>query len=234
MNRMILAAHQPQYLPWLGYFDKMDRVDIFVLLDTVQFKKNEWQNRNRIKGSSGPHWLTVPVRRHFPQRLHQVEIVDPAFRRRHRRSLQSAYGKAPYFRQEAGILDDLYGRDWTDLSSLNVESVRSLAGRFGIETPVHLGSEFQDVPDDQADDRLIALCRRLGADTYMAGAGGQAYMDLSRWQRAGIGVVFQEFRHPVYPQRNGTFVPSLSAVDLLFHCGSEGFVLVRRARKEAA
>ena len=231
---MILAAHQPQYLPWLGFFDKMDRADLFVLLDTVQFKKNEWQNRNRIKGPRGPQWLTVPVRHRFPQRIDEVEIAGDRWVRKHRRSLEVAYARTQHFTQEAGLIEALYARRWESLVSLNVASVRLLARRLGIGVPIRLSSEIDRLPDHHADERLIGLCRMLGADTYLAGAGGQIYMDQARWLAAGIKVRFQEFRHPVHAQGNGPFMPSLSAVDLLFNCGRDGFSLVRAARKEAA
>ena len=231
---MILAAHQPQYLPWLGYFDKMDQVDIFVFLDNVQFKKNEWQNRNRVKGPGGSQWLTVPVRYRFPQKLGTVKIANGHWLRKHRRTLELSYARSPFFSRESTLLDALYGREWSELVSLNTESIRLLARRFDITTPLYLGSEFPDLPDDQADERLLALCQRVGADTYLAGAGGQAYMDLHRWRQAGIRVRFQEFRHPVYTQTHGPFLPALSAVDLLFNAGPEGFSLVRHAREEAA
>jgi hypothetical protein len=230
---MILGAHQPQYLPWLGYFDKIDRADVFVLLDNVQFKKNEWQNRNRIKGASGWQWLTVPVHHRFPQPIHEVGVADQKWQRKHRRTLEQCYGGTSFFQDQRWILDALYDREWDELVSLNMESVRLLTGRFGIETPVHIGSDIDGLPENP-DERLIALCRRFGADTYLAGAGGQAYMDLSLWQEAGIQVVFQELHHPVYPQPYGPFLPALSAVDLLFNCGADGFNLVRRARREAA
>jgi len=231
---MILAAHQPQYLPWLGYLDKIDRADVFVVLDRVQFKKNEWQNRNRIKRPGGWHWLTVPVRHRFPQGVHEVEIADPRWRRKHQRSLQAAYGQAAYFEHELGLLDEVYGREWNDLLSLNLKILRHLTERFDIETPIVLAGDFENPSQNHADGRLISLCRLLNADTYLAGAGGRAYMDLSLWRKAGIRVEFQDFEHPVYPQLHGAFTPGLSAVDLLFHCGPDGFARVRRTRKEAA
>ena len=231
---MILAAHQPQYLPWLGYLDKIDRADVFVVLDRVQFEKNDWQNRNRIKRPGGWHWLTVPVRHRFPQGIHEVEIADPRWRRKHHRALQVAYGQAAYFEHEVGRLDAIYGREWGDLLSLNLKILRHLTERFDIETPIVLAGDFENPSSSHADGRLISLCRLLGADTYLAGAGGRDYMDLSLWRRAGIRVVFQEFVHPVYPQLHGGFVPGLSAVDLLMQCGPEGFARVRRARQEAA
>ncbi len=229
---MILAAHQPQYLPWLGYFAKLAQVDIFVLLDTVQFKKNEWQNRNRIRGAGGSQWLTVPVRHRFPQRIHEVEIAGDRWARKHRATLEQSYARFPFLKQEADLLEALYAPRWGSLVDLNVACVRLLAARFGITTPIRLSSEIDELEDTQADERLIGLCRRLGAEVYLAGAGGQDYMDLERWRAAGIRVHFQHFTHPRYPQGREPFVSALSAIDMLLTCGKESFTFVREAQLE--
>ena len=228
---MIMAAHQPQYLPWLGYFDKIDQADLFVLLDNVQFKKNEWQNRNRIRTAQGWQWLTVPVRHRYPQGIDQVEIADRRWAIKHSRTLRQAYARASCFEDETELIDTLYDRQWSSLADLNIESIRLLAGRFGITTELLIGSENGSKPQDHPDDRLIGLARRLGADTYLAGTGGREYMDLDRYRRAGIEVRFQDFRHPEYPQHQGRFEAGMSAVDLLFNCGGEGFAMVRRSRE---
>jgi len=216
---MRLAAHQPQYLPWLGYFDKMARVDLFVLLDTVQFKKNEWQNRNRIRTSTGWQWLTVPVHHRFPMRISEVRIDDNAdWRRKHKAALRQAYAKAAHRGTILPHLEELIDRPVGDLATLNIGCVRTLAVLLGVATRVVTASSLADVPDGP-DDRLIALCRMFGATTYLAGQGGHGYMDLGAWRRAGIAVEFQEFRHPVYTQGYLDFTPNLSAVDTLVHLG---------------
>jgi hypothetical protein len=216
---MRLAAHQPQYLPWLGYFDKIARVDRFVLLDTVQYKKNEWQNRNRIRGAAGWHWLTVPVHFRFPMTIREVRVDDGvAWRRKHREALRQAYARAPHRERILTALDALLNEPIGDLATLNIETVRLLGTMLGVTTPVTIASTITGIPDGP-DARLIALCRHFGCDTYLAGSGGRDYMDLDAWTTAGITVEFQEYRHPVYPQGLPGFEANLSAVDALMHLG---------------
>ena len=228
---MIVAIHQPQYLPWLGYFDKIDRADLFVFLDTVQYKKNEWQNRNRIKTAQGTQWLTVPVLYRFPERILEVGINPRVnWARKHLQALRTNYAKARFFERCFPLFEDLYVREWERLVDLNVECARRLTQELGIDTPLRAASEFE--LSEEPTDRLIDICRAVGADTYLAGSGGHAYMDLSRFEAAGIEVLFQVFDHPVYPQLFGAFEPNLSLVDLLFNCGEESLRLIRGTREE--
>lgn len=216
---MRLAAHQPQYLPWLGYFDKIARADRFVLLDTVQYKKNEWQNRNRIRGAAGWHWLTVPVHYRFPMSIREVTIDETSgWRRKHREAIRQAYARAPQREAIAAPIEALLGRPIASLATLNAETVHLLGGMLGVSTPITLASTLEGIPEGP-DQRLIALCRRFGCGTYLAGAGGRDYMDLDAWKAAGIAVEFQDYRHPVYSQAQPGFEPNLSALDLLMHLG---------------
>jgi hypothetical protein len=215
-----LAAHQPQYLPWLGYFDKIARVDLFVLLDTVQYKKNEWQNRNRIRTERGWQWLTVPVHYRFPMTLRQVTVDETApWRRKHREALRTHYGRAPHRDAVLPAIETLLERAYPSLADLNTQTVRVLAGLLGLRTPIVLASTLAGLPDG-ADDRLIALCHRYGCSRYLAGAGGQAYMDLEAWRRAGVGVDFQEFSVPAHSQVYPGWEPNLSAIDWLMNRGT--------------
>jgi hypothetical protein len=224
---MIIAVHQPQYLPWLGYFEKIDRADIFVLLDTVQFKKNEWQNRNRIKTASGPQWLTVPVTYRFPQRIDEVGINNhDRWQHRQKQALLSNYRQAPYWDTLAPFLDEIFTPAWDFLSPLNIFVVKRLAEILGISTSLHVASELTAFPEDP-DERLIAITKHFGADTYLAGAGGLDYMDLDRYEKNGVKVIFQEYHHPVYEQRFGAFDPFLSVLDLLFNHGPESLRILR-------
>jgi len=229
---MICAIHQPQYLPWLGYFDKIDQVDLFLFLDDVQFKKHEWQNRNRIRTRDGWQWLTVPVRHHFGQEIRAVEIDDHLpWRRKHWQALQTDYGRARHFAEASAPWQEIYDREWSELSRLNVESVQRLCRAMGIETPMRLASEFS-VPG-AATDKLIGLCRAVGADTYLSGTGGRDYLDEEAFRRAGVRLVYQAFEHPTYPQVWDGFVSHLSAVDLLFNCGRDSLAVLRSGRPEA-
>ncbi len=226
-----VAIHQPHYLPWLGYLAKLDRADCFVYLDTVQFEKNGWQNRNKIKAPGGSQWLTVPVRHRFGQSIAEVAIAEGGgdWRRRHRQALAQHYGKTPHFAAAWPALEALYAEARERLADLAVASVECLARLLGIERVTLRASALGPLPDDPTD-RLVAICRQAGARTYLAGASGPAYMDLDRFARAGITVLVQDYRHPEYPQRYGPFVPSLSAVDLICNVGPgmEALAVLRR------
>ena len=230
---MIVAVHQPQYLPWLGYFDKMDRCDLFVFLDSVQFKKNEWQNRNRIKTAGGWQYLTVPVLHRFPQSILDVQIDNHAdWARKHLQALTVHYGKAPYFSDHLPFLQEVYAGRWESLCELSLYLTQYLAASMGIRAKVARSSEGQF--NDEPTERLIEICRWAGADIYLAGAGGFNYMRLDRFQQEGIRVLRQEFEAPIYPQRYGRFEPNLSIVDLLFNCGPKSLEVIRSTGKEAA
>lgn len=224
---MICSVHQPQYLPWLGYFDKMDRADVFVLLDTVQFKKNEWQNRNRIKTAQGVQWITVPVLYRFPQLIREVEINHrEKWQHKQRQSLLSNYRKAPCWSMLEPLFEEIFAAEWCTVASLNIHVVKRLAAILGIETPLFVASEMGVLPEDP-DERLIAIARYFSADAYLAGSGGHGYMDLEKYRESGIEVLFQEYRHPVYRQLYGGFEPFLSVIDLIFNHGGESLNILR-------
>lgn len=226
---MIVAAHQPQYLPWPGLFDKMARCDRFVFLDVVQYVPREWQNRNRISTREGPRWLTVPVHGRGRPRIVDVRIdAGRPWAERHLRTLEASYRRCPGFEATMGWLEPLLRRPWDRLVDLNVAVTLALARALGVETPCVRASELGPLPEG-ADARLVEICRRLGARTYLAGAGGRGYMDPETYRRAGVEPVFRSYDPPVYPQRHGPFVPGLSAVDLLMQAGPAGFAAPRRA-----
>ena len=224
---MIVSVHQPQYLPWLGYFDKIDRADVFVLLDTVQFKKNEWQNRNRIKTAQGWQWLTVPVLYKYPQRIHEVSINNTVkWQHKHSRSILTNYGKAPFHESLEALFRKAFSTSWSLISDLNTVLVMELAKILGIETPLHLSSELGDLPED-SDERLIAITKHFGSRTYLAGNGGREYMDLQKYRKEGIEVLFQDYEHPVYDQLFGEFVPNLSVIDLILNHGQRSLSILK-------
>ena len=227
---MICAIHQPQYLPWLGYFDKMDQADVFVFLDDTQFKKNEWQNRNRIKTGQGWQWLTVPVIHHLGQEIREVQINNSIrWRHKHTQSLRQNYGKAPHFDRYWPFFEETFQRQWTSLSELNVYVATGIARELGIDTTVAVSSELGK--QGEATEALIAICRKVGADVYLSGQGGRGYVEAKRFEEEGIVLRYQEYEHPVYPQRFGEFVPRLSVIDLLFNAGPESLDMIRQGRR---
>ena len=224
---MIVAVHQPQYLPWLGYFDKIDRADVFVLLDNVQFKKNEWQNRNKIKTAQGWQWLTVPVLYKYPQLINQVTINNCVnWQHKHKQALVSNYNKTPYFEMVTNMLGDIFSSSWEYISQLNSAVVKIIARALGIETQIYIASELGEFPQGP-DERLVAITKYFGAGTYLAGMGGKGYMNLDTFEKSGIEVIFQDFKHPVYKQLFGDFEPFMSSIDLLFNHGDKSLTVLR-------
>jgi WbqC-like protein len=223
-----VAIHQPHYLPWLGYLAKWAAADCFIFLDTVQFEKNGWQNRNRIKTKDGPLWLTVPVRRaHGAGQIRDVQI-DPGqpWARRHAQTVRLAYARAAHLASYHAALAGLLSRPWTGLAALAIATATFLAEAFGVQTPTRLASELGPTREDPTL-RLIDLTRAVGGDTYLAGPGARAYARLEAFREAGITVLEQAYAHPVYEQLHGEFVPFLSGLDLLLTCGGAGLRILR-------
>lgn len=231
---MIVAVHQPQYLPWIGYFDKMRRADVFCYLNDVQYKKNEWQNRNRIKTAQDWQWLTVPVRYRFPEKINEVEINNKTrWCKKHLQALKTNYSRAPYFKAYTSIFEDTFSSEWELVSELNIHLIERLKDALQMkEKPTIISSEL--TLREEPTDRLIDICKALGADTYLAGQGGADYLDTARFAENGLNVIMQDFKHPVYPQLFNDFKSHLSIVDLLFNCGPESINIIREANAESA
>lgn len=226
---MRVTIHQPQFLPWLGYLDKIDQADLFIVLDTVQFKKNEWQNRNRIRTPEGWQWLTVPVLQRFGQRIDDVRInATASWRAQQLRALEIHYARAPYRDRYVADLRELYEHPWEKLCELNLTVIRWLLRSFGITTPVRRASEW--TAREEPTDRLVDLCVAVGATGYLAGPGAEGYMDKPRFEASGVRLELQAFRHPLYRQVYEPFEPNLSAIDLLFMQGPDALGTLRRAR----
>jgi hypothetical protein len=224
-----LAIHQPHYLPWLGYLAKWAAADVFVFLDTVQYVRNGWQNRNRIKTAAGPRWLTVPVHARLGTPLAEV-TVDAAQRwgDRHLRAIEQAYAPTRGLARHREALREIYATPWERLAPLAVATAEWLARALGITAPARLASTVDvGVTVTDPTDRLIALCRAVGADTYLAGRDGARYMDAGRFDAAGIRVLYQAYAHPAYTQLHGEFAPNCSALDLLLTHGDDALAILR-------
>jgi hypothetical protein len=222
-----VAIHQPHYLPWLGYVAKWAAADVFVLLDTVQFEKNGWQNRNRLKTRNGAQWITVPVRARLGTPIRDVPIdTAQPWPRRHLATIEQAYANSPYLERYRDALRAFYDRPWTHLGPLCAASAAWLAGALGVRTPVRLASEL-DVSTPGPTARLVDLCRAVGGTTYLAGPDGAKYLDRATFAAAGITVRQQRYEHPEYRQGHGPFVPFLSALDILLMHGDDALDLLR-------
>ena len=224
---MKVAIHQPHYLPWLGYVAKWAAADVFVLLDTVQYEKNGWQNRNRLKTQHGPRWLTVPVRARFGTVIRDVPVDDAQpWPRRHLATIEQAYARSPYLAHHRDALHELYGRKWTHLGALASASAEWLVRRLGVRTPVRLASELGATSSDPTA-RLVEVCRAVGGTTYLSGPDGVKYVDRATFAAAGLTVLQQRYEHPEYRQAHGPFVPFLSALDILLMHGDHALSLLR-------
>lgn len=224
---MIVAIHQPNFLPWLGYFHKMARADLFVFLDTAAFAKGSYTNRVQVKTARGPQWLTVPVQTsgRLGQPIRAV-VCDARtdWRSRVVRTLETNYRGCPYYAPLGPWLARAIAEADDSLADLNMRLILEIARQLGIRTPTRRASALG--AEGKATDLLVALCRELGADTYLSGSGGSKYQDEGAFREAGIRLVYNEFRHPVYPQAFGEFVPGLSIVDLLLNCGPDSGALL--------
>jgi len=224
---MRVGILQPGYLPWLGFFEQVHRCDIFVFYDDVQFDKNSWRNRNRIKTPDGPLWLTVPVshRGHTSQTLLETKIAEnERWPRKHLNSLKTHYGKAPYWDRYSEGLTEIYGQEWALLVDLDIALTMYLLQELGIATRILRSSELGIAGDKT--DRLVAICSALKADTFYEGAAGRDYIEAEKFDRAGIALEYQDYQHPIYPQLYGEFIPYLSVIDLMFNCGEESLKIL--------
>lgn len=227
---MILSVHQPQYLPWLGYFDKVASSDLFVFLDLPQYKKREFQNRNRIKGGNGEVWLTVPVvsKGKFEQPIREVEIDNTQdWQDSHWKSLELNCKKAPYWAEVSAGLRPFYEKKWTHLCDLNLQMCLHFFKALGIQTPYKIESEIGT--STVSTERLIELCKKTGSDTYLSGSGGKDYMDEGRFTAENLKLEYQHYTHPQYRQLfpKQPFLPYLSIVDLMVNEGPESLRILR-------
>lgn len=233
---MIVAIHQPHYLPWLRYVDKIARSDVLVLLDDVQYTKNGWQNRSKIKCAQGWMYLTVPVVDAFGKRLAEVRINNQTrWRAKHWAALCTNYARAPFFARYRGVLEAAHQREWEVLHELNVYILELLLSAMGIRTRL-VRSSALGVPG-MATGRLVDICSTLGATTYLSGdyAAGN-HLEVEAFRERGIEVQLQGWQcvdyHQLYPQRG--FIPDLSILDLLFNEGERSLEILGRCRRHVS
>ena len=225
-----IAIMQPTYLPWIGYFALMDAVDEFVLLDDVQFARKSWQQRNRIKDRGDITMLTVPVRRtgRLDSKISEIEIDWSAdFAGRHCKSIELAYEKAPSWTKYSGGLLAAITTLEPLLVNYDIALIERIRGDLGIKTPLVRSSSLPI--DGKREDRLISICRQLEACVYISPTGSSDYLSESdAFQRVGIKLLYNDYRHPTYPQLHGKFVTHLSAIDILLNCGEKSLEIIRR------
>ena len=230
---MIVAIHQLHYLPWLRYVHKIASCDVFVVLDDIQFNKNGWQNRNKIKGPQGSQFITVPVRHKLGQRLDEVKIDNSApWRRKHWQSLGTCYGKAPFFASCSKEIEKAYQKEWESLNELNMALLTILLNEMGVATKILRSSEMGI--KTEATQRLVDICKSLDASAYLTGEfAAQEYLEPELFRQAGLELLFQKYECPPYRQQfeAAGFIPDMSVVDLLFNHGKDGLAILLGEKK---
>ena len=225
---MIVSGHQISYIPWLPYFDKILKSDIFVVDDVSQFEKGGYSNRNVIKTPEGGQYLTIPVNlaEYKTKRLNQLKIAnDLSWRRKHLRAIESAYGKARYFDKYQLNLAQLYEYSTENLSEFCRNFFEFILSEITINTKIVYASELKNTAGKKSDF-VLSLCKNLGATSYYAGILGHNYLDIQKFKSCGIEVKFQDYKHKEYKQQFGGFLAGLSILDLMMNHGSESIKFI--------
>jgi hypothetical protein len=216
---MIITIHQPEYFPYLGFFDRLLKSDVLVLLDDVQFQRG-YINRNRVRTPEGWQWLTVPVIGHG--RLNPINSIqiDPNinWQEQHCKILELNYGRAAHFHDFFPAIKKILTQNWQTISDLDIALLKELFEIFNIKIKIEKSSALKT--EGKSTELLISICKALGGDTYLSGPGGKNYMDMDLFDKANIKVTFQDFVHPIYKQQfAGEFQPYMACIDYLFNYG---------------
>ena len=225
-----VAIVQSCYIPWKGYFDLIDSVDEFIILDTVQFTRRDWRNRNTIKTQHGLKWLTVPVnsKGRFRQRICDTSITSDHWNKKHWATIKHAYARAPHFREYCRHIEDLYTSATSNmLSSINLHFITGLCRLLGITTPIVSADTYGNVHG--TTERLVHLCKQAGATEYVSGPAAQHYLQKDLFTHEEIDVSWFHYNHYAeYSQHCPPFTHNVSLLDLLFHIGNDSLTFIRR------
>lgn len=228
---MIVVIMQPTYLPWIGYFDLMDTADVFVIFDTVQFEKQAWQQRNRIKSAENQsRWLTVPVIQDLGQKINDVKINNSRpWLRKHWGTIEQYYRRAPYWKMYRDGLSAIYSRPWDSLLELNLALSKFIKDQFGIKTELVRASALPVAGEKVR--LLVNICHYLKADVYLSPARAADYIEEDNiFGPEAISLIYHQYEHPVYTQMFRGFIAYMSSIDLLFNEGPKSLDIIRSGR----
>lgn len=223
-------VRQPGYLPNLGFFKKIETSDYFVYLDDAQFSKDLFENRNKIRTFSGIRWLTVPLLRPvFKKKLNEVKIANSTeWNVKHKNIIKENYQNAPYFSQYWDPIEQILSKKWEKLIDLNLELIQYFNLVLGLSTKTIKSSKL--TISSTKSSRLLEICKKLNATTYISGESGKNYLDESIFQASEIKVLYERFQHPTYHQLHGGFIPNMSIIDLLFNEGDNSKQILRNSK----
>jgi hypothetical protein len=217
---MIVFVHQPEYMPWLGFFDKLARCDTFVIYDDAQYQHGGFHNRNRIRTFKGWEWLTVPIIHGYPQTIKGVKISGDQWKKKHLTAITQNYEKAPYFKDYFYSIKEAINFDHQLLIDLNMHLISNLAELLDINVNMVRSSDFPYCGNEK-NEKLVSMCKFLGAGAYLSGSGGKTYVQEDLFMQANIDVKWHNYEHPTYQQRFSGFEPYMSIIDLLFNVGAK-------------
>jgi hypothetical protein len=217
-HRLIISGHQPNYLPWLGYFHKMKSCDLFVILDDVLHSRGAVTNKNKIKGPEGARMLSVPLAQKKVSIKDVTILNDQKWNKKHWSSLHTCYAKAPYWKDYEDLFLPVYDNPGDLLAELNIRLIGIIRKILNINTPMVRSSEIPGITGHKST-KIINICRYFGAEICLSGTGARSYNDEEEYKRNNVRLVYQDFENPQYPQLWGDLIPNLSAVDLIFNCG---------------
>jgi len=221
IRNKIIVIHQPDFIPWIGFFDRLIKCDIFVALDDVQYIRRGWHHRDKIKSNSGSIWLTVPVKKkgHYDQLINEVEIdYSQNWISKHLKTLQHSYGKAKYFSKIFPKIEEIYLNNYKLLIDFNIAFIMLIINLFNIKVDMIFSSSLGCA--GEKTDLLIDIVKKVGGNIYLSGLGSKSYLIENRFTNENLGLQWQDYKHPIYPQLHGqNFIPKLSALDYLFNCG---------------
>ena len=224
---MILTAHQPVYLPWLGLFHKISLAETFVYFDQVQYLPKDWMNRNKIRTKDGSIWLTVPVLRkgYRDLKTSEIEINNSTnWQKKHLRSISLNYKKSPYFENYIPFFEDVYSRKWEFLGDLNEYMLKWFLDELGIKVNFLNTKNFKF--EGEKSSLILNMCKKLDASTYIFGTLGKDYANVHEFEKNNVKLIFQDYNHPKYSQLYSEFVSHLSVIDLLFNHGPKSLEII--------
>ena len=228
-----VAISQSNYIPWRGYFDLISSVDEFVIFDEVQYTKNDWRNRNKIKTKDGSQWITVPVsvKGKFLQKISDAQIKNNYWRAKHWKTIKHNYFKTPYFPELENDLKKIYyDEKYLYLSKLNRRLIEFFCKYLGIRTKIRESYEF-DLKNGQTE-KIVNICLDLNADEYISGPSGKNYINDSVFNKNNIKLTYADYsNYPKYEQQFGDFIDNLSILDLVFNCGKSSYKYMKHLDK---
>lgn len=225
---MRVTIHQPEHMPWLGFFHKIYMSDVYVVLDNVQFRRRYFQNRNKIRTKNGFQWITIPLKKENRDDLLIKDALicndDLRWKEKNIENINYNYRKAPFFKYGWEELNTIYRTNYLHLIDLNLALLNFFLKKLRVKKEIQLGSTLKVT--GFKGELILNICKTLGADTYISGISGKEYLDLKLFYDAGIDVVFQEFHHPIYRQLYDPFIPCMSIIDLLFNYGEKSINII--------